>query len=325
MEMGSIYKQSGVETFINAYGTLITLGGTLMPAEVVKAMEEALHNVVKIHDLQDKVGKRLAELIGVEATVVTAGASDTLCIATYVVTLGDDRPKMTQLPDLTGMKSEIVIQKGHRSGFDHAFRMVGVKLINLETADEAQRAINPNTAAVAHVFSHNNLEYKVDLEMMIGIAHAANVPLILDAAAEVPPVENLSKFVKQGADLEAFSGGKNLRGPQCAGLLLGRSDSGQEGIRQPFAEHLLAAHCQGGKGRNRRNAGSRGTGSSQRLGRRAQGIPRQARQCRCTSKRGSHCGHRVLYERRLQLPASPFNSVGRTKARDHASGDDDRA
>jgi L-seryl-tRNA(Ser) seleniumtransferase len=233
VETGSVYKQLGVKNFINAYGTLTTLGGTLMPAQVVKAMEAASHNFVKIHDLQDKVGKRLAELIGVEAAFVTAGASDALCLATCAVTAGDDPAKMAQLPDLTGMKSEIVIQKGHRSGFDHAFRMVGVKLINVETADEAGKAINSNTAAVAFVLSHNNLEYKVDLETMIGIAHAANVPLILDAAAEVPPVENLSKFVKQGADLVAFSGGKNLRGPQCAGLLLGRSDL----VKKAYANH----------------------------------------------------------------------------------------
>jgi L-seryl-tRNA(Ser) seleniumtransferase len=219
-----VYKGLGVKTFINAYGTLTTLSGTLIPPEVVKAMAEASHNFVKIHDLQEKVGKRLAELIGVEAAFVTAGASDALCVATCAVTAGDDRAKMTQLPDLTGMKSEIVIQKGHRSGYDQAFRMVGVKLIDVETAEEAQRAINSNTAAIAFVLSHNNLEFKVDLETMIGIAHRAGLPLILDAAAEVPPVVNLSKFVKQGADLVAFSGGKNLRGPQCAGLLLGRAD-----------------------------------------------------------------------------------------------------
>src|SRR5215471_17433102 len=110
---GGVYKQLGVKSFINAYGTLTTLGGTLMPAEVVKAMEEASRSFVKIHDLQDKVGKRLAELIGVEAAFVTAGASDALCLATCAVTAGDDQAKMAQLPDLTGMKSEIVIQKGH--------------------------------------------------------------------------------------------------------------------------------------------------------------------------------------------------------------------
>jgi len=231
--VAGIYKRLGVKTFINAYGTLTTLSGTLMPPEVLKAMEEASHNFIEIHDLQDKVGKRLAELIGVEGAFVTAGASDALCLAACAVTAGDDRAKMQQLPDLTGMKSEMVIQKGHRSGYDHAFRMVGVKLIVVETAEEAQRAINSNTAAVAFVLSHNNLEFKVPLETMIGIAHKAGVPLILDAAAEVPPVENLGKFVKMGADLVAFSGGKNLRGPQCSGLLVGRGDL----VKKAYANH----------------------------------------------------------------------------------------
>jgi L-seryl-tRNA(Ser) seleniumtransferase len=219
-----IYKQLGVKSFINAYGTLTTLSGTLMPPEVVKAMEEASHNFIEIFDLQEKVGKRLAERIGVEAALVTAGASNALCLATCAVTAGDDRAKMQQLPDLTGMKNEMVIQKGHRSVYDQAFRMVGVKLIDVETADEAQKAINPNTAAVIFVASHNNLDFKVDLPTMIGLAHQARLPLIMDAAAEIPPVENLSKFAKMGADLVAFSGGKNLRGPQCSGLLVGRAE-----------------------------------------------------------------------------------------------------
>lgn len=220
----NIYKELGAKTFINAYGTLTTLSGTLMPPEVVKAMEEASHNFIEILDLQARVGKRLAERIGVEAALVTAGASDALCLATCAVTAGDDRAKMTQLPDLTGMKSEMVIQRGHRSGYDHAFRMVGVKLITVETAEEAERAINARTVAVAYVQSHNNMDFKVDLPTMIDIAHKAGLPLIMDAAAEIPPVENLSKFAKMGADLVAFSGGKNLRGPQCTGLLVGRAD-----------------------------------------------------------------------------------------------------
>jgi D-glucosaminate-6-phosphate ammonia-lyase len=222
--IASAYRRLGVKTFINAYGTLTTLSGSLMPAEVVKAMEEASQNFVQIHDLQERVGKRLAELIGCEGAFVTPGASASLCLATCAVTAGDDRAKMRQLPDLTGLKSEIIIQKGHRSGYDHAFRMVGAKLVEVGTEDEARRAINSNTAAVAFVLSHNNLDYKVDLETMIGIAHKAGLPLILDAAAEIPPAENLSKFPRMGADLVAFSGGKNLRGPQCSGLLLGRSD-----------------------------------------------------------------------------------------------------
>lgn len=219
-----LYTRLGVKTFINAYGTLTTLSGTLMPPEVSKAMEEASKQFVQIHDLQAQVGRRLAELTGAEAAFVTAGASAALCLATCAVTAGDDPKKIDQLPNLAGMKSEIIIQKAHRNSYDHAFRMVGVTLVEVETADEIRRAINPKTAALAMVLSHNSLGHKVELDEMIALAHAAGLPLILDAAAEVPPAENLRKFTKVGADLVAFSGGKNLRGPQCSGLLLGRKD-----------------------------------------------------------------------------------------------------
>ncbi|MCW5977746.1 MAG: aminotransferase class V-fold PLP-dependent enzyme [Bryobacteraceae bacterium] len=230
-EAAPIYRKLGVKTYINAYGTLTTLSGTLMPPEVTRAMEEASRNFVEIHDLQDKVGRRLAELTGAEAAFVTAGASAALCLGACAVTAGDDPAKMKQLPDLTGMKSEMVIQKAHRNSYDHAFRMVGITLIEAETADEVRQAINAKTAALAMVLSHNSLGHKVELDQMIEIAHGAGVPLILDAAAEIPPVENLSKFVKMGADLVAFSGGKNLRGPQCSGLLLGR----KELVRKAYA------------------------------------------------------------------------------------------
>jgi L-seryl-tRNA(Ser) seleniumtransferase len=218
----SIYARLGLRTFINAYGTLTTLGGTLMLPEVKRAMEEASQDFVAIHDLQKKVGERLVELTGAEAGFVTAGASAALCLATCAVTAGADKDRINRLPDLTGMKSEMVIQKVHRSSYDHAFRMVGVKLVEVETADEVRKAINSHTAALAMVLSHNSTGHKVQLPEMIEIAHSAGLPLILDAAAEIPPAENLRKFVKMGVDLVAFSGGKELRGPQCSGLLLGR-------------------------------------------------------------------------------------------------------
>ncbi|HUQ91514.1 MAG TPA: aminotransferase class V-fold PLP-dependent enzyme [Bryobacteraceae bacterium] len=218
----SIYARLGVRPVINAYGTLTTLSGTLMLPEVKRAMEEASRDFVPIHDLQKKAGERLVELTGAEAGFITAGASAALCLATCAVTAGADTAKIDRLPDLTGMKSEIVIQKVHRSSYDHAFRMVGVKLVEAETAGEVRKAIGPKTAALAMVLSHNSVGHKVELPEMIEIAHAAGLPLILDAAAEIPPAENLRKFVKMGVDLVAFSGGKELRGPQCSGLLLGR-------------------------------------------------------------------------------------------------------
>ena len=219
-----VYTQLGVRPLINAVGTLTTLSGTLMPPEVKQAMEDASRHFVRIHELQEKAGRRLAELTGAEAGFVTSGASAALCLATCAVTAGKDLAKINRLPDLTGMRSEIIIQKVHRNSYDHAFRMVGVKLIEAETAGEIRQAIGNNTAALAMVLSHNSLGHQVELEELISIAHGAGLPVILDAAAELPPAENLSKFVKMGADLVAFSGGKNLRGPQCSGLLLGRKD-----------------------------------------------------------------------------------------------------
>jgi uncharacterized pyridoxal phosphate-dependent enzyme len=220
----NVYTRLGVRPFINAVGTLTTLSGTLMSPQVVQAMEEAARQFVRIHELQEKVGRRLAELTGAEAAFVTAGASAALCLASCAVTAGKDPARMNQLPDLSGMKNELIIQKAHRNSYDHAFRMVGLTLITVESAAEIRAAISSRTAALAMVLSHNSLGHKVELDEMISIAHRAGLPLILDAAAEVPPPENLSKFVKMGADLVAFSGGKNLRGPQCSGILMGRKD-----------------------------------------------------------------------------------------------------
>ncbi len=223
----SIYQKLGVPTFINAYGTLTTLGGTLMEPEVLDAMREAAQSFVAIHELQHRVGLRLAELTGAEAGFVTAGASCSICLATCAVTVGADIAKIRRLPDLSGSPNEIIMQKAHTGAgnpYDHNWRMINTRIIPAETAAEIRAAISPRTAALGMILSHNSEGHKLSLEQMIDIAHKARLPLILDAAAEIPPASNLSAFVKMGADLVAFSGGKNLRGPQCSGLLLGRKD-----------------------------------------------------------------------------------------------------
>ena len=229
--VADLYAKLGVGTFINAVGTITTFSGTLMSPETHAAMEAASKNFVKIHDLQEKVGARLAELTGAEDAFVTCGASAALCVASCAATVGDDREKMKRLPDLTGSKNEFIIQKLHRNPYDHAFRMVGAKLIEVETVDQMRKAIGPNTAFCAFVRSHHTLETPIELEEYTQIAHEHGLPVILDAAAEVPPAENLSKFVKMGVDMVAFSGGKNLRGPQCSGMLLGK----REWVRKAYA------------------------------------------------------------------------------------------
>ncbi|MBL8294310.1 MAG: hypothetical protein JNN08_20865, partial [Bryobacterales bacterium] len=140
----SVYKKLGVRTFINAYGTLTTLGGTLMEPEVKRAMDDAAQHFVAINDLQKRVGARLAELTGAEAGFVTAGASCSICLATCAVTVGGDLAKIKRLPDLTGSKTEIVMQKAHVGAgnpYDHNWRMIGTKVIAGETADEIRAAI----------------------------------------------------------------------------------------------------------------------------------------------------------------------------------------
>lgn len=230
-EVSPVYQKLGVRTFINAVGTLTTLSGTLMSPQVLRAMEEASRNFVPIHELQEKAGLRIAELTGAEAGFVTCGASAGLCVASCAAVAGDDREKMRRLPDLTGMKDEIILQARHRNPYDHAFRMVGAKLIIVETAAEMRKAIGPQTAAIAFVASHHCLGYKVELDETVAIAHAAGLPVILDAAAELPPAGNLSKFVRMGVDMVAFSGGKNIRGPQSTGMLIGK----KEWIRKAYA------------------------------------------------------------------------------------------
>lgn len=225
------YERLGVRTFINAVGTLTTFGGTLMLPEVKEAMEQASRSFVRIHELQAKVGKRLAELTGAEDAFVTSGASCGLCLATCAATAGDDPEKMRRLPDLREMKDQVIIQSIHRTSYDHAFRMVGVRLVEVDTAEEMRAACNDRTAACAYVQSHHTLGAKIGLEEYMRISHEAGLPVILDAAAELPPAENLSRFTAMGIDAVAFSGGKNLRGPQCSGLLLGKRDL----IRKAYA------------------------------------------------------------------------------------------
>ncbi|MSV27280.1 MAG: aminotransferase class V-fold PLP-dependent enzyme [Bryobacterales bacterium] len=246
----SIYKKLGVQTFINAYGTLTTLGGTLMDPEVKRAMDDASQHFVGIHDLQKRVGERLAELTGAEAGFVTAGASCAICLATCAVTVGGDLSKIRRLPELTDSKTEIVMQKAHTgpgNPYDQNWRMIGTKVIPAETADEIRAAIGPRTAALGMVLSHNSEGHKLELEEMIAIAHKAGLPLILDAAAEIPPASNLKKFLKMGADLVAFSGGKNLRGPQCSGLLLGRRNLVEAAYANSAPYNLFARIAKVGK------------------------------------------------------------------------------
>jgi uncharacterized pyridoxal phosphate-dependent enzyme len=217
------FKELGVRTFINAAGTYTAMTGSLMLPEVVDAIQYASNDFVNLDELQDKVGARIAEMLHCEYATITAGAASAITLGTAGILTGMDEEKVIQLPDLTGMKNEVIIQKKHRIGYDHAIRNCGVKLVEVETRKDLEKAINKNTAMMWFL-NANNFIGEIRDEEWVEVAKKNNIPTFNDAAADVPPVENLWKYTAMGFDLVAFSGGKGLRGPQSAGLLLGKKE-----------------------------------------------------------------------------------------------------
>jgi len=217
------FRELGVRPFINAAGTYTAMTASLMAPEVMDAINYASKHYVMLDELHDKVGERIASLVHSEAAMVTSGAASALTLATAGVLTGTDQKKIVALPDLADMKSEVIIQKSHRFGYDHAVRNCGVRLIEVETGDELERAVNDKTALMLF-YNNNNKEGRIQDEEFVALGRKHSVPTLNDAAADVPPLENLWKYTKMGFDLVAFSGGKGLRGPQSAGLLIGRKD-----------------------------------------------------------------------------------------------------
>ncbi|MGH9751942.1 MAG: aminotransferase class V-fold PLP-dependent enzyme [Blastocatellia bacterium] len=219
------FKELNVRPFINAAGTFTTLTASLMAPEVVEAMNYASKTFVPLNDLHDAVGKRVAELVGCEAAMITSGAAAALTIGAAACVAGKNPDWIKRIPDLTGtgMKSEVIVQKSHRFDFDHAVRNCGVKMVEVETADELERAVNKKTAMMLF-FNDADPRGKIKIEEFVALGKKHNIPTFNDAAADLPPTENLSKYTKMGFDLVTFSGGKGMRGPQSAGLLLGRED-----------------------------------------------------------------------------------------------------
>ncbi len=217
------FRELGVRTFINAAGTYTLLSSSLMRPEVVAAMSYAAKHFVDIDELQTAAGERIAELLECEGAMVTSGAAAALTIGTASCLTGEDPFYVRQIPDLTGLKSEVVIQRAHRFLYDHAIRNCGVKLVEVETVAELENAISRNTAMMLF-FNDNETKGKIKAEEFVALGKKYSIPTFNDAAADVPPTENLSKYLRMGFDLVTFSGGKGMRGPQNAGLLLGRKD-----------------------------------------------------------------------------------------------------
>jgi L-seryl-tRNA(Ser) seleniumtransferase len=217
------FSELGVRPFINAAGTYTALTASLMAPEVMQAIDYSSKFFVHLVELQDRVGERIASLIGCEAALVSAGAASALTLGTAGCMTGTNEEFIRRLPDTAGMKTEVIVQKSHRYGYDHAVRDCGTKFIEIETREELERAINDRTVMMLF-FNAANPPGQIKAEEFAQLGKKHNIPTFNDAAADVPPVENLSKYLKMGFDLVTFSGGKGIRGPQSAGLLLGRKD-----------------------------------------------------------------------------------------------------
>ena len=225
----TFYEELKIRPIINAYATLTRLGGSRMPPEVVEAMVEASRCFVDLPELQQRIGERIARLTRNEAAYVCSGAAAGLTVATAACIAGTDPLKIARLPDLTGLKDEVIVHKSHRNGYDHAVRQVGVRIVEIgdavsTSARDLETALSDRTAAVVWFQGAMTGPASLPLAEVISIANAANVPVIVDAAAQLPPVSNLWNYTEMGAALAIFSGGKELCGPQSSGLILGRRD-----------------------------------------------------------------------------------------------------
>jgi uncharacterized pyridoxal phosphate-dependent enzyme len=218
-----VYKNLGVRPFINAAGTYTALSASLMPPEVRKAMENAARHYVSIPELQEAAGRRIASLVGAEAALVTSGCAAALTLATAAAVAGTSEEAILRIPDITGLKNEVILPKGHRFVYDHAIRSVGVRLVEVGSREELDASIGGKTALLFYL-NHAANKSPIPREELVEAGKKTGVPTLIDAAADLPPAENLTAFLKMGFDLVGFSGGKGLRGPQCSGLLLGRKD-----------------------------------------------------------------------------------------------------
>ena len=230
--MDDIFKRWRVERVINATGTVTRLGASRMEPTVIDAMAEAAEWSVDIAELQGHACDHIASVTGAEAGIITAGASAGLLLGAAACMAGFDPVKMGRLPDTTGMRDEFIVSRSHRNSYDHAVRAAGGKLIEVGMPDrttgagvrdteawEYDAAIGERTAGILYLARSDSRPH---LAHVTSVAHARNIPVLVDAAAEVPPVGNLRRFIEDGADLVAFSGGKGIGGPSASGILCGR-------------------------------------------------------------------------------------------------------
>ena len=217
------FADLGVKSFINAIGPYSSLGGAVMWPEVIDAMDYAIRNKIRMSDLQDAVGRRIAALLGANAAMVTSGATGAIILGTAACMTGGNRERQERIPDTTGMPNEVLILKSQRYLYDRSIRAPGAVLVEVETEADIRAAVNERTAMMFYLQNRpSNLALTV--EVYIRLAKEFSVPIFCDAATTVPPVSNIRRTVEMGFDLVCYSGGKGLRGPYSAGLLLGRED-----------------------------------------------------------------------------------------------------
>lgn len=219
----NLVKELGIRTFINAAGTYTAMTGSLMDEDVVDTILASSKEFMMLDDVQTKVGEKIAVLTHAESAVVSAGCFSAMTLGLAGVLTGMDQKKVEQLPHLEGtdIKSEVIMQKGHNVGYSHALTNTGCKIVFIETVDELERAINPKTAMLwfLHIQSDRG---QITHQQWVDLGKKHSIPTMIDIAADVPPVENLWKFNDMGFDLVCVSGGKAMRGPQSAGLLMGK-------------------------------------------------------------------------------------------------------
>ena len=218
-----ILKELGIRTFVNAAGTYTAMTASLMHDEVIETIKEGAKQFAMLDEVQDRVGEKIAELCHAEAATVTAGCWSALVLGMAGVLTGMDMKKVAQLPDVTGMKAEVIVQKGHNIGYVHALTNTGATIVEIETVQELEKAISEKTAMMWFLNSYAP-SGKIQHEEWVAIAKKHKIPTMIDMAADVPPASNLWKYNDLGFDLVCVSGGKAIRGPQSAGILMGRKD-----------------------------------------------------------------------------------------------------
>ena len=218
-----ILKELGIRTFVNAAGTYTAMTASLMHDEVVETIKQGAKKFAMLDEVQDKVGEKIAELCHAEAATVTAGCWSALVLGTAGVLTGMDMKKVAQLPNVTGMKSEVIVQKGHNIGYVHALTNTGAIIVEIETVQELEKTINEKTAMMWFLNTNAPMG-KIQHEEWVAIAKKYKIPTMIDMAADVPPVSNLWKYNDLGFDLVCVSGGKAMCGPQSAGILMGKKE-----------------------------------------------------------------------------------------------------